>query len=125
MASTTLADDIRQKLGTLSPAERKVARVILAGYPAAGFETVAVLAERAAVSAPTVIRFVNRLGYQGFPDFQAACAKNSKHATPPRSPSTSRPTSARAERSEDKDAGTGEERTRRSCGTAADSSLTP
>ncbi|MFD4025499.1 MurR/RpiR family transcriptional regulator [Streptomyces sp. NPDC058576] len=72
MASTTLADDIRQKLGTLSPAERKVARVLLAGYPAAGFETVAVLAERSAVSAPTVIRFVNRLGYQGFPDFQAA-----------------------------------------------------
>ncbi|MFI7239055.1 MurR/RpiR family transcriptional regulator [Streptomyces cyaneofuscatus] len=72
MASATLADDIRQKLGTLSPAERKVARVLLAGYPAAGFETIAVLAERAAVSAPTVIRFVNRLGYQGFPDFQAA-----------------------------------------------------
>ncbi|MFD6419314.1 MurR/RpiR family transcriptional regulator [Streptomyces sp. NPDC060194] len=72
MASGALADDIRQKLGELSPAERKVARVLLAGYPAAGFETVAVLAERAAVSAPTVIRFVNRLGYRGFPDFQAA-----------------------------------------------------
>ncbi|MFJ3439072.1 MurR/RpiR family transcriptional regulator [Streptomyces cyaneofuscatus] len=72
MASPTLADDIRQNLGELSPAERKVARVLLAGYPAAGFETIAVLAERASVSAPTVIRFVNRLGYQGFPDFQAA-----------------------------------------------------
>ncbi|KAB2593305.1 MurR/RpiR family transcriptional regulator [Streptomyces arboris] len=72
MTSGALADHIRQKLGTLSPAERKVARVLLAGYPAAGFETVAVLAERAAVSAPTVIRFVNRLGYRGFPDFQAA-----------------------------------------------------
>ncbi|GGX46810.1 MurR/RpiR family transcriptional regulator [Streptomyces chryseus] len=72
MAEGPLADDIRQKLGDLSPAERKVARVLLAGYPAAGFETVAVLAERAVVSAPTVIRFVNRLGYRGFPDFQAA-----------------------------------------------------
>ncbi|MFC8231086.1 MurR/RpiR family transcriptional regulator [Streptomyces sp. NPDC057287] len=72
MASGALADDIRQKLGELSPAERKVARVLLAGYPAAGFETVAVLAKRSAVSAPTVIRFVNRLGYRGFPDFQAA-----------------------------------------------------
>ncbi|MGW0608339.1 MurR/RpiR family transcriptional regulator [Streptomyces sp. NPDC002640] len=72
MASGALADDIRRKLGELSPAERKVARVVLAGYPAAGFETIAVLAERAAVSAPTVIRFVNRLGYRGFPDFQAA-----------------------------------------------------
>ncbi|MFD5816700.1 MurR/RpiR family transcriptional regulator [Streptomyces sp. NPDC127038] len=72
MASSTLADDIRLKLGILSPAERKVARVLLASYPSSGFETVATLAERAAVSAPTVLRFVNRLGYSGFPDFQAA-----------------------------------------------------
>ncbi len=72
MASGALADDIRRRLGELSPAERKVARVLLAAYPSAGFETVAVLADRAAVSAPTVLRFVNRLGYRGFPDFQAA-----------------------------------------------------
>ncbi|MGW1410628.1 MurR/RpiR family transcriptional regulator [Streptomyces sp. NPDC002403] len=69
---SSLAEEIRQRFGDLSPAERKVARVLLAGYPSAGFETVATLAERAAVSAPTVIRFVNRLGYKGFPDFQAA-----------------------------------------------------
>ncbi|MFE7379191.1 MurR/RpiR family transcriptional regulator [Streptomyces zhihengii] len=68
----TIADDIRSKLGDLSPAERKVARVILSGYPSTGFETVAVIAERAAVSTPTVLRFVGRLGYNGFPDFQAA-----------------------------------------------------
>ncbi|MFF1394928.1 MurR/RpiR family transcriptional regulator [Streptomyces sp. NPDC058287] len=72
MASGALADVIRQKLGDLSPAERKVARVLLANYPSAGFETIAVLADRAAVSAPTVIRFVNRIGYKGFPDFQTA-----------------------------------------------------
>ncbi|MFJ4675875.1 MULTISPECIES: MurR/RpiR family transcriptional regulator [Kitasatospora] len=72
MAPVTLAEDIRQRLGDCSPAERKVGRVLLAGWPAAGFETVATLAERADVSAPTVIRFVNRLGYRGFPDFQAA-----------------------------------------------------
>ncbi|GAA2936847.1 MurR/RpiR family transcriptional regulator [Streptomyces enissocaesilis] len=72
MASGALADEIRRKLGELSPAERKVGRVLLAGYPAAGFETIAVLAERAGVSAPTVIRFVNRLGYRGFPGLQAA-----------------------------------------------------
>ncbi|SEE09289.1 MurR/RpiR family transcriptional regulator [Streptomyces sp. TLI_105] len=72
MASGALADVIRHKLGDLSPAERKVARVLLVNYPSAGFETVAVLAERAGVSAPTVIRFVNRLGYRGFPDFQTA-----------------------------------------------------
>ncbi|MFE4633579.1 MurR/RpiR family transcriptional regulator [Streptomyces sp. NPDC056773] len=72
MAPGTLADEIRLKLGDASPAERKVARVLLAGYPAAGFETMAVLAERAAVSTPTVLRFINRIGYRGFPDFQTA-----------------------------------------------------
>src|SRR5690242_12711814 len=72
MATGALAEEIRQRLGECSPAERKVGRVLLAGWPAAGFETIATLAERAAVSAPTVIRFVNRLGYRGFPDFQAA-----------------------------------------------------
>ncbi|WP_418955738.1 MurR/RpiR family transcriptional regulator [Streptomyces tritici] len=70
--SPTLADEIRGRLGELSPAERKVARVLLAGYPAAVFETVATIAERASVSAPTVLRCASRLGYRGFPDLQAA-----------------------------------------------------
>ncbi|MFI1566711.1 MurR/RpiR family transcriptional regulator [Streptomyces sp. NPDC020490] len=70
--SGTLADEIRSRLGELSPAERKVARVLLAGYPAAVFETVATIAERAAVSTPTVLRCASRLGYRSFPDLQAA-----------------------------------------------------
>ncbi|MGC0208348.1 MurR/RpiR family transcriptional regulator [Streptomyces levis] len=72
MTHGTLADEIRLNLGELSPAERKVARVILAGYPAVGFETVASIAERAGVSGPTVLRFAGRLGFGGFPEFQAA-----------------------------------------------------
>ncbi|MFF0277680.1 MULTISPECIES: MurR/RpiR family transcriptional regulator [unclassified Streptomyces] len=72
MSSTTLADEIRKRLGDLSPAERKVARVLLAGYPAAVFETVATIADRASVSAPTVLRCASRLGFKGFPDLQAA-----------------------------------------------------
>ncbi|MDH6137771.1 DNA-binding MurR/RpiR family transcriptional regulator [Kitasatospora sp. MAA4] len=72
MATGPLAEEIRRRLGECSPAERKVGRVLLAGWPAAGFETIATIAERAAVSAPTVLRFVTRLGYHGFPDFQSA-----------------------------------------------------
>ncbi|GAA2779217.1 MurR/RpiR family transcriptional regulator [Streptomyces showdoensis] len=75
MVPSPIADDIRRKLGLLAPAERKVARILLASYPSAGFETVATIAERAGVSAPTVLRFVSRLGYTGFPDFQAALRK--------------------------------------------------
>ncbi|GAA4986518.1 MurR/RpiR family transcriptional regulator [Kitasatospora paranensis] len=58
--------------------------MLLAGWPAAGFETIATLAERADVSAPTVIRFVNRLGYRGFPDFQTALRAelDERHASP-------------------------------------------
>ncbi|MFD9130543.1 MurR/RpiR family transcriptional regulator, partial [Kitasatospora sp. NPDC059571] len=84
MAPATLAEDIRQRLGECSPAERKVGRVLLAGWPASGFETIATLAERADVSAPTVLRFVNRLGYRGFPDFQSALRAelDERHASP-------------------------------------------
>ncbi|MDO8144206.1 MULTISPECIES: MurR/RpiR family transcriptional regulator [Isoptericola] len=67
-----LADQIRRRLGDCTPAERKVGRVLLSAYPSAGFETVAVLAARAGVSGPTVVRFVSRLGFSGFPAFQAA-----------------------------------------------------
>ncbi|MEU3460756.1 MurR/RpiR family transcriptional regulator [Streptomyces sp. NPDC006733] len=72
MVAGPLAEELRRRLGECSPAERKVGRVLLAGWPAAGFETVATLADRAAVSAPTVLRFLGRIGYRGMPDFQAA-----------------------------------------------------
>ncbi|GAA4210889.1 MurR/RpiR family transcriptional regulator [Streptosporangium oxazolinicum] len=64
-----VSDVIRERLGECSPAERKVARALLAAYPSAGLETVARLADRAGVSAPTVLRFVGRLGFGGFPEF--------------------------------------------------------
>ncbi|MEV4937480.1 MurR/RpiR family transcriptional regulator [Streptomyces zaomyceticus] len=82
--SSTLADEIRSRLGELSPAERKVARILLAGYPAAVFETVATIAERAGVSAPTVLRCASRLGYKGFPDLQAVLRKelDARNASP-------------------------------------------
>ena len=76
MADAGIAESIRRGLGDCSPAERKVARVLLAAYPSAGFETVARLAERAGVSGPTVLRFVQRLGYRGFPDFQEALRRD-------------------------------------------------
>ncbi|GAB2831304.1 MurR/RpiR family transcriptional regulator [Microbacterium insulae] len=76
MSEAAMAESIRRGMGDCSPAERKVARVLLAAYPSAGFETVARLAERAGVSGPTVLRFVQRLGYRGFPDFQEALRRD-------------------------------------------------
>jgi DNA-binding MurR/RpiR family transcriptional regulator len=54
----------------LAPAERRVARALLAEYPLTGLEPLAVVAERAAASAPTVLRVVGKLGYSGYPEFQ-------------------------------------------------------
>ncbi|MDQ2067802.1 MurR/RpiR family transcriptional regulator [Xinfangfangia sp. CPCC 101601] len=56
----------------LTPSDLKVARALLADYPAAGLNTVAQLAAIAGVSGPTVVRFVSRLGFDGFPEFQKA-----------------------------------------------------
>jgi DNA-binding MurR/RpiR family transcriptional regulator len=59
-------------MASLSKGERKVARALIAAYPAAGLSTVAALASAAGVSSPTVLRFVSRLGYSGFPELQKA-----------------------------------------------------
>jgi DNA-binding MurR/RpiR family transcriptional regulator len=67
---TRVGELVRQRLNDLSPAERKLARVLLASYPIAGLESVARFAERAQVSPPTVTRFITKLGFTGYPEFQ-------------------------------------------------------
>ncbi|MDQ0394159.1 MurR/RpiR family transcriptional regulator [Labrys monachus] len=66
----TLATLIRGRLGNLTPTERRAAHVLLSNYPFAGLETVAQFAARAGVSAPSVLRFVARLGFGAYADFQ-------------------------------------------------------
>jgi DNA-binding MurR/RpiR family transcriptional regulator len=68
----TVAEQVRNGMDRFSSSEKKVARALLAEYPMAGLDTVAYLAERASVSAPTVVRFSRRIGFQGFPEIQAA-----------------------------------------------------
>ncbi len=64
--------------------------MILENYPASGVGPLSELARDADVSGPTVLRMVQKLGYRGYPDFQAelreelrAMAKNpiAKHET--------------------------------------------
>lgn len=66
----SLADRIRHEIETFTPSEKRAAHVLLSHYPFAGLETVAEFAARAGISAPSVLRFVTRLGFSGFPDFQ-------------------------------------------------------
>ena len=67
-----ITERIRAGLSALPPAERRVARVVLAQYPLAGLETSAALAGQAGVSAPTVLRLLARLGFEGWADFRRA-----------------------------------------------------
>ncbi|MDQ2942668.1 MAG: MurR/RpiR family transcriptional regulator [Candidatus Dormibacteraeota bacterium] len=67
---TRVGEMVRLRLNSLSPAERKLARVLMASYPIAGLESVARFAERARVSPPTVTRFITKLGFRGYPEFQ-------------------------------------------------------
>ncbi|WNG93133.1 MurR/RpiR family transcriptional regulator [Mycobacterium sp. ITM-2016-00318] len=72
MTGETVAVKANSALSTLSKAERRVGRALLADYPSAGLASAARLAERAEVSPPTVLRFAQSLGYEGFTDLQVA-----------------------------------------------------
>lgn len=63
---------LRAALDRLTRAERQLATHLLATYPVAGLGSITALARAAAVSSPTVVRLVQKLGFRGYPDFQAA-----------------------------------------------------
>ncbi len=67
-----LATLVHDRMPWLTASERKVARAFLTSYPIAGLENVAQLAQRAGVSGPTVMRFVGKLGFVGYPELQEA-----------------------------------------------------
>ncbi|MDQ0394464.1 MurR/RpiR family transcriptional regulator [Labrys monachus] len=65
-----LRDEIQSMSETLTPAERKLAAVLLSDYPFAGLDTIQSLARRTDVSAPSIARFVQKLGCNGYQEFQ-------------------------------------------------------
>jgi DNA-binding MurR/RpiR family transcriptional regulator len=68
--SETIGEEVRERLGEMTPSERRVARTLLATYPTAGLESLPQLAEGSGVTGPTVLRFVRKIGFEGYPDFQ-------------------------------------------------------
>ncbi|BBY27526.1 MurR/RpiR family transcriptional regulator [Mycolicibacterium sediminis] len=72
MSDESVAARANAALATLSKAERRVGRALLADYPSAGLVSAARLAERAEVSPPTVLRFAQSLGFEGFAGLQVA-----------------------------------------------------
>ncbi len=68
--ATTIAERIRADLGQLTRTERRVAQTLLANYPVAGLETVAEFARRARTSGPSILRFIAKLGFPSYAQFQ-------------------------------------------------------
>ena len=69
-ADMLVVDAVRDAMPAFTPSERKAAQALLASYPLLGLETVSRFAGQAGVSAPTILRFLSRLGFASYPDFQ-------------------------------------------------------
>ena len=67
---------IKDQMGALSPAERKVGTTVLADVPRAAEESIAKLARRAEVSEPTVTRFCRAIGCKGLREFKLKLAQS-------------------------------------------------
>lgn len=65
-------DLLHDRKADLTPAERLLSDSLLRDYPVAGLQSITRLAEAAGVSTPTVIRLARKLGFDGYPEMQAA-----------------------------------------------------
>jgi DNA-binding MurR/RpiR family transcriptional regulator len=65
-------EELRLSLPDLTRAERQLCSHILSNYPVAALGSITALARAARVSAPTVVRLMQKLGYDGYRDFQHA-----------------------------------------------------
>ncbi|MDY7106538.1 MAG: MurR/RpiR family transcriptional regulator [Actinomycetota bacterium] len=68
----TVADRLRGLEASMTESERRIAEVVLGSYPIAGLQPVTRLADDAGVSAPTVLRLLTKLGFDGYGDFRDA-----------------------------------------------------
>lgn len=68
----TIEQHLRASVEALTRTERQLALHIVRGYPVAALGSITALAKAAGVSTPTVVRLVQKLGFKGYPDFQAA-----------------------------------------------------
>ncbi len=70
--ASNVAERIAERIDAMPAGERRAAQTLIANYPVIGLKTVAEFSQAAGVSSPTILRFVARLGFQHYPDFQSA-----------------------------------------------------
>ena len=68
----SIAELIAERIEAMPGGERRAAQALVANYPVIGLKTVAEFSQTAGVSSPTILRFVSRLGFQNYPEFQSA-----------------------------------------------------
>lgn len=68
----TVRHRIEEQLARLSGREKQIARLVIEKYPVSALGGIEELARQSGVSPPTVTRFVRRLGFERFVDFQRA-----------------------------------------------------
>jgi len=73
-AGVSASPSVREEIGrlehVLTPTECKVAAAVLSDYPFSGLDTIEMMAGRVGASAPTITRFVRKLGFAGYQQFQ-------------------------------------------------------
>jgi DNA-binding MurR/RpiR family transcriptional regulator len=70
--TTSIPELIADRFDAMPAGERRAAQTLVASYPMIGLKTVADFSAQAGVSSPTILRFVARLGFQNYADFQSA-----------------------------------------------------
>jgi DNA-binding MurR/RpiR family transcriptional regulator len=70
-AESSIAETIGDIVDKLPAGERRAAQTLIANYPVVGLKTVAEFASQSGVSSPTILRFVSRLGFGNYAEFQA------------------------------------------------------
>ncbi|MBD0414386.1 MurR/RpiR family transcriptional regulator [Oryzicola mucosus] len=70
--NSSVAEIVAERLDTMPAGERRAAQTLVANYPLIGLKTVAEFSQSAGISSPTILRFVARLGFQNYAEFQSA-----------------------------------------------------
>ena len=76
----TLSAEIRQRFEEFSRSQKDVGQYIVDHLDEASFHTAEELARRANTSSSTVVRFAQALGFEGFPELQAAARDEYRRA---------------------------------------------
>jgi len=78
-ANTTTLDLLGAASGDLTPTERRIAEAVIAEPTLLAFGTVSDLAVRIGTSRPSVVRFANKLGFDGYTNLQQHVREELSH----------------------------------------------